>query len=589
MESKSSSYMSVNERKKVVSTKNKLYALNNVIRSGTMIDESSEIKPQYSILKLGTVHPDVKDLKRNLNKLGFGSIKESEKLGKYTKKSLKRFQNFYGLEGSGIADIPTLQKIDKLIESPVQRNKKHEDIIALKKKLNWLGYGPIKVTTFFGLTMERYVKEFQENNGLPVSGIVDEISNRKIDEVFINRYKLGSKHNTIITLKSNLNQIGFAGILETKLYGTFTEQRVKEFQAFYGLTVTGNVDFDTYNKIDEILSSELQLETQHNDVIKLKRDLMTLGYGQIKITKKFGELTMQVLKKFQEDYGLPMSGIADKVTLQKIEKAMTYTEKVAYNWYDLTLNEALDIQMNLMMNDGNRTEVEELINPFNSINHKMNKFQFLDLAKSNSVDADVLNRLLMDKGILDNTGEYFIEAGNEYGMNELFILSQVLLETDNGSSALATGLPVDINGEITYAEMLKNDIKVKVPGMTNATVKMVYNMFGISTGNDADIASYAKKAFDEGWDTPRKAIIGGAGFVREKYIRYDNNTFYKMLWRPTHMDLYGDIGEEGIIEKDWVLEQVKNIYNLYHQLESYNLYLEIPVYRNQSSVRYQKG
>lgn len=589
MESKSSSYIPVNESKKVVSTKNKLNTLNNVIRSRTMIDESSEIKPQYSVLKLGTIHPDVKDLKRNLNKLGFGSLKESEKLGKYTKKSLKRFQNLYGLEESGIADIPTLQKIDTLIESPIQRNRTHEDIIALKKKLNWLGYGPIKVTNLFGLTTERCVKEFQEDNGLPVSGIVDEISNRKIDEVFFNRYKLGSKHNTIKTLKSNLNHIGFSSILETKLYGTFTEQRVKEFQAFYGLTITGHVDFDTYNKIDEILSSELQLETQHNDVIKLKRDLMTLGYGQIKITKKFGKLTMQVLKKFQEDYGLPVSGIADKVTLQKIEKAITYTEKVAYNWYDLTLNEALDIQMNLMINDANRTEVEELINPVNSINHKMNKFQFLDLAKSNSVDADVLNRLLMDKGILDNTGEYFIEAGNEYGMNELFILSQVLLETDNGTSPLATGLPVDINGEITYAEMLKNDLKVKVPGMTNATVKMVYNMFGIGTGNDGALSSYAKKAFDEGWDTPRKAIISGAGFVREKYIRYDNNTFYKMLWRPTHMDLYGDISEEGIIEKDWILEQVKNIYNLYHQLESYNLYLEIPVYRNQSSVRYQKG
>src|SRR5699024_9513879 len=74
-------------------------------------------------------------------------------------------------------------------------------------------------------------------------------------------------------------------------------------------------------KMKEILSSPLQNGKRHKDTVQLKKDLAFLsmsvpGNG----TTLFGTQTEKRVKEFQKKNGLAVSGIADKITLEKIKE-----------------------------------------------------------------------------------------------------------------------------------------------------------------------------------------------------------------------------------------------------------------------------
>ncbi|WP_077623405.1 GW dipeptide domain-containing protein [Sediminibacillus massiliensis] len=218
------------------------------------------------------------------------------------------------------------------------------------------------------------------------------------------------------------------------------------------------------------------------------------------------------------------------------------------------------------------TDTLYYLDPNNFINDSRQQYQFLDLSKSNVASAGVLNNYLQGKGVLDGKGSVFLEAGSENGISEVYLVSHSLLETGHGTSDLATGVPVDKNGNVTFVG--------SEPGKTSATVTTVYNMYGIEAFDGCALTCGAKKAFNEGWDTPEKAIKGGASFIKDKYIGNGKNTIYKMRWNPLHMETYGYAGGQYATDIGWASKQIYSMYNLYQQLDSYVLYLDIPVYQD---------
>ena len=132
----------------------------------------------------------------------------------------------------------------------------------------------------------------------------------------------GDRHDDIPSLKKKLNHVGFSGISETAYYGDFTENRVKQFQKYYGLSVNGSLNENTIKKLDEVYNSPFQLGKRHKETIQLKEKLNQLGYGKISVTTLYGSFTEQQVKKFQKDHGLKVNGIADSVTLKELNKAI---------------------------------------------------------------------------------------------------------------------------------------------------------------------------------------------------------------------------------------------------------------------------
>ncbi|MDA7025470.1 glucosaminidase domain-containing protein [Bacillus sp. CLL-7-23] len=200
--------------------------------------------------------------------------------------------------------------------------------------------------------------------------------------------------------------------------------------------------------------------------------------------------------------------------------------------------------------NASREEVERYVNPKNFTQDSQAYFQFLKLSETAGLNAAEVNeKILYNKGNLIGRGQAFINAAAQYRINELYLIAHALLETGNGTSALAKG--TSYNGRI------------------------VYNMYGVGAYDSNPLYFGAKYAYEQGWFTPEAAIIGGAKFIGEKYIHhqtYQQDTLYKMRWSSNAIHQYAtDVG--------WAYKQVGRMYSLYTLLDNYTLYYDIPVYR----------
>ncbi|WP_193224541.1 SH3 domain-containing protein [Bacillus sp. B1-b2] len=231
-------------------------------------------------------------------------------------------------------------------------------------------------------------------------------------------------------------------------------------------------------------------------------------------------------------------------------KVLTITSKIkgsdGYYWYKVGSSQGWVT--------ASKEDTSYYINPDNFINDSVSSLQFLNLSKKANVnDAEVNSKILAGKGILAGKASSFITAANAYNVNEMYLISHALLETGNGTSTLANG--VMVNG------------------------RMVYNMYGIGAYDGSAVSSGAQYAYNAGWFSPEAAIIGGARFIAEGYIKSGQNTLYKMRWNPSAADKTGVATHQYATDIAWATKQVNQISNLYSLLSSYTLVYDIPIYK----------
>ena len=179
-------------------------------------------------------------------------------------------------------------------------------------------------------------------------------------------------------------------------------------------------------------------------------------------------------------------------------------------------------------------------------------YQFLVLSgTTNVIPAEVNEKILKGKGILEGKADAFITAAQQFNINEIFLISLALHETKDGTSELANG--VEYNGQI------------------------VYNMYGVGARDQDPVGLGAEYAYNHGWFTPEAAIIGGAEFAATNYIHhplYKQDTLYKMRWNPANPGAHQYATDIG-----WAAKQVRKIKELYDLCSSYILRFAIPRYR----------
>ncbi|WP_029425505.1 peptidoglycan-binding domain-containing protein, partial [Alkalibacillus haloalkaliphilus] len=79
-------------------------------------------------MQRGLYRQDVVPLKEDLVKLSFASWSNPTiYYGPQTEGAVKDFQEYYGLETTGVAGEETLEKIDEVLNSPVQRPNRNEE------------------------------------------------------------------------------------------------------------------------------------------------------------------------------------------------------------------------------------------------------------------------------------------------------------------------------------------------------------------------------------------------------------------------------------------------------------------------------
>src|SRR5690625_3797976 len=567
-------------------------------------------------LEEGAKDPEVIELKKNLTKLGYGGMNLNDLYGSFTAKRVKEFQKYYGITQTGKAGPRTLAQIDSLLPNPLSEGKRHKDTVTLKKNLNKLGYGGMNLNDLYGSFTTKQVKEFQKYYGITQTGKAGPRTLAQIDSLLPNPLSEGKRHKDTVTLKGNLNKLSYGGMNLNELYGSFTTKRVKEFQKYYGITQTGKAGPRTLAQIDSLLPNPLSEGKRHKDTVALKEDLKKIGYGGMNLNDLYGPFTTKRVKEFQTHHGITQTGNAGPRTLAAIDKAVKEAEtkeKTTYTNYNMTLKQAIDKQMgrspqtDKYRNDpayisaayveftssGARTTSDlNIRSQANASSHiyatvpkgtsvnvtkrgsswhtisfgswrnptrsdvqayvdpdKNDRFQHLLLTSSVGVKASELNKTLVGKGKLSGQGQAFIDGAKKHSVNEAYLISHAILETGHGSSTLAKG--------------------VKINGVT------VYNMFGIGAYDSCPVQCGAQYAYDKGWTTPYKAIVGGAEFIGRDYVhnQYEQNTLYKMRWNHVYApkQYATDIG--------WAVKQVSQIKRIYDQLDNPFLHFDKPKFK----------
>jgi mannosyl-glycoprotein endo-beta-N-acetylglucosaminidase len=209
-------------------------------------------------------------------------------------------------------------------------------------------------------------------------------------------------------------------------------------------------------------------------------------------------------------------------------------------------------QISLRWKNAQPADVQYYLDPNNFPSDSKEYFQFLKLSSPAGINVDEVNTKILNAntGILNGRAAAFVQAAKQYNINEMYLISHALLETGNGSSALAKG--VTYNGQV------------------------VYNMYGYGAFDSCPLQCGAKTAYDMGWFTPDQAIIGGAALIGSGYINnatFQQDTLYKMRWNPVNPY------HQYATDIAWSAAQVNSIYNLYKLLDNYTLYMDIPVYK----------
>lgn len=199
--------------------------------------------------KQGDSHREIADVKKRLNKIGFNGITVTNYYGSYTAKKVREFQSYYGLEKTGKVNGETIDKIYHVYKNSYRQGMRDGDLKQIKRNLNKLGFNGITVTSYFGNYTKKQVKKFQSYYGLKSTGVVEEKTLAKMDEILSSPLQKGKRHKDLIPIKEKLNEIGFGGITVTSYFGAFTEKRVKQFQRVNNLPVSGIVDKKTKEAI----------------------------------------------------------------------------------------------------------------------------------------------------------------------------------------------------------------------------------------------------------------------------------------------------------------------------------------------------
>ncbi|PKE69834.1 hypothetical protein CW662_06815 [Macrococcoides caseolyticum] len=237
------------------------------------------------------------------------------------------------------------------------------------------------------------------------------------------------------------------------------------------------------------------------------------------ITKLKSPTTLSAAVTKQMNLAKVHSGSAPKVVFS--------TSKSAYNVRNVTA-----------------AEVTKAMRTQDKLTDPVMKYQFLDLGKSEGINAKTLNKLLVGKGALAGQGAAFAKAAQQFNINEVYLIAHAILETGHGSSRLANGLSINSTNTAITSKGTK-----------------YFNMYGAKADDNNPEIGGIKYAKAEGWDNPSKAIVGGAKYVRSAYIDHGQRTLHQMRWNPANPATH-----QYATDINWAAKNAAIIANMYKTL-----------------------
>lgn len=224
-------------------------------------------------LAIGSRGAAVSDLQRRLKQLGYFRYPQiTGYYGAVTADAVKQFQRANGLPATGWADRATLERLKQKEEgsspSPsaaLTVGARGDDVRELQQQLKQLGYFTYSdITGYYGVLTADAIRRFQRDNGLPVTGAVDNQTAARLAsavkaktpppapierERLAVRLSIGALGEDVKRIQTKLKELGYFWTDITGYYGTATADAVRRFQQAAQLPATGIVDGETYERL----------------------------------------------------------------------------------------------------------------------------------------------------------------------------------------------------------------------------------------------------------------------------------------------------------------------------------------------------
>ena len=222
-------------------------------------------------------------LQQRLKDLGYYTIKVDGIFGSATQRAVREFQRVNGLSVTGKADNATQTLLYSSAAKPAhsgltgsyttlaRSGKYRSAVVPLQKRLKALGYYSGNIDGYFGSATYRAVRNFQNRNGLPVTGVADPYTQQVLYSASARAYSgstssssgssgssvgyrllyWGCRGEAVVKLQKALINAGYKDIVRSAdgIFGQWTYDAVRAYQRDHGLAVDGIAGRNTQNSL----------------------------------------------------------------------------------------------------------------------------------------------------------------------------------------------------------------------------------------------------------------------------------------------------------------------------------------------------
>lgn len=292
-------------------------------------------------------------------------------------------QYYYGDNINIVRNAPVAPYIPSYPGTPFGFGSSGNEVRTIQVELNRIGNNYpaipkiVPANGIYGESTVEAVRVFQGVFGLPQTGVVNKatwyqikyiytavkdlaeltsegLRPSEVEQTFPEQLSVGDYGQPVRSLQYYLNVIAFfnpsiPSVSADGVFGSDTEAQVRAFEAFYGLTPDGIVDFRTWQLIqqiyDDILASlpegyeqgaaglypgyNLTPGLANDDVRELQTYLSVVGANyrdipEVRVTGVFDTQTENAVRRFQELFGLDVTGVVGAPTWDAIAREYNF-------------------------------------------------------------------------------------------------------------------------------------------------------------------------------------------------------------------------------------------------------------------------
>ena len=199
--------------------------------------------------------------------------------------------------------------------SALKKGSYGADVRHLQQNLIGLGFLAGEADGKFGSQTEVAVSAFQKEYGLAVDGSAGYATQTAV-------------RNAIVRLQVELKNAGYDPGGADGHFGSNTQAALKQYQKARGLAVSGIADAKTWVEINStcggmIAGAKVPKGGTGTQVKYMQQALIGLGYHFGTADGKYGSITTEAVRQFQDAYGLSVDGSAGPDTMTSLRNAVS--------------------------------------------------------------------------------------------------------------------------------------------------------------------------------------------------------------------------------------------------------------------------